>query len=141
MDSVLGEAVSEPRLNAGLFTAFAAVALLLSAIGVYGVTAYAAQQRTHELAVRAALGATGSTLYGLVTREALVVAVIGVVIGLAGAWVVRGVLTTLLYGIEPTNAWVFASGSGMMLVLALAASCRPAWRASRVDPVAVLRAE
>jgi putative ABC transport system permease protein len=141
MESVLGEAVAEPRLRSLLLWVFAAIALLLSAVGVYGVTAHTGAERTREFAVRMAIGASSSALFGMVTRDALGVTVTGIAIGLGGALLLGRVLSSLLYEVAPTDAAVLAGAAGVVLVVALSASWRPAWRATRIDPMTVLRAE
>jgi predicted permease len=141
MEAVLTQAVAEPRLNALLLWVFATLALLLSAVGVYGVTSYAVAQRTREFAIRLAIGADAQSLFRMVTREALAVAFVGISLGLGGAWLLARTLTSLLYGVVPTDGSILSGGASVVLVVALLACWRPAWRATRVDPVTVLRAE
>jgi predicted permease len=123
MESVLGEAVAEPRLRSLLLWVFAAFALLLSAVGVYGVTAHTGAERTREFAVRMAIGASSSALFGMVTRDALGVTVTGIAIGLGGALLLGRVLSSLLYEVAPTDAAVLAGAAGVVLVVALVAPC------------------
>ena len=141
MDTVLADAVSEPRLSSLLFWVFALVALLLSGVGVYGVTSYLISQRTGELAVRRALGARPAALFRLVTSQTATVAAVGVAIGLFGALLLSGALASLLYGVEPTDPVILVGAAGVVFAVAVVAAWQPASRATRVEPMAVLRAE
>lgn len=141
MEAVLGQAVAEPRLNSLLLWTFAAVALLLSAVGVYGVTASTVARRTREFAIRMAMGASPSTILGMVTRDALAVTMIGIAVGLGGALVLGRALGSLLYDVAPTNVVILVGGACVVFLAALSACWRPAWRAARVAPMTVLRAE
>jgi putative ABC transport system permease protein len=141
MEAVLDQAVAEPRLNSLLLWVFATIALLLSAVGVYGVMSYSVAQRTREFAIRMAIGAESRSVFGLVTREALVVAVIGIAIGLGGALLLGRTLASLLYGVVPSDGSTLAAAAAVVLIVALLACWRPAWRATRVDPMTVLRTE
>jgi putative ABC transport system permease protein len=141
MEAVIDQAVAEPRLNSLLLWVFATIALLLSAIGVYGVMSYSVGQRTREFAIRMAIGAETRSLFGMVTREALVVAIIGISIGVGGALLVGRMLASLLYGVVPGDGSTLAAAAAVVLIVALLACWRPAWRATRVDPITVLRAE
>jgi putative ABC transport system permease protein len=127
------------RFGATLLGLFAAVALVLAALGVYGVVSFGAAQRTRELGVRVALGATRRDLVRLVARGGLAIAAAGTLLGLAGALAATRVLRSLLYGVAPSDPATYV---GIVLVLGaavLAASWLPARRASRVAPAAVLR--
>jgi predicted permease len=141
METILDQAVAAPRLNSVLLWAFATIALVLSAIGIYGVTSYAVSQRTREFAIRIALGAPPQSLFRLVTRDGLSVAIVGITIGLTGALLLARTLTSLLYGVVPTDAPTLVLGASMVLVVALLACWRPAWSATRVDPMITLRTE
>lgn len=141
MEAVLGQAVAAPKLNSLLLWAFATVALVLSSVGVYGVTSYTVTRRTQEFAIRMAMGARPVSLFRMVTRDGLVVALLGISIGLVGALLLGRTLSTLLYGIVPTNAGVLVGSASVVLIVALLACWRPAWRATKVDPMAVLRSE
>jgi predicted permease len=141
MEDVLAQGVAVPRFNMALVSAFALLALLLSAIGIYGVIAYSVAQRTHEIGVRMALGAERGDVLRLVLREGIVTAAGGVALGLAGAAALTGVMTALLFGITARDPLTFALGGGMLLAVALCASYIPALRATRVEPVRALRAE
>jgi putative ABC transport system permease protein len=141
MESAVDQAIAEPRLNSLLLWVFATIALLLSAVGVYGVMSYSVSQRTREFAIRMAIGAESRSVFALVTREALVVATIGVVVGLGGALLLGRTLASLLYGVVPGDGATLAAAAAVVLVVALLACWRPAWRATRVDPMTVLRTE
>ena len=129
----------EERLLGALFTSFAVIALVLAAAGVYSVIAYSVNQRTHEIGVRVALGAQQSDVFRLVVAGGARLAVIGVVIGTVGAFAATRVLTTLLFGVSPTDPLVFGGMAALLLVTATIASYLPARRAASLDPVNALR--
>jgi putative ABC transport system permease protein len=141
MESVLDQAVAAPRLNSVLLWVFAAMALVLSAVGIYGVTAYAVTRRTRELAIRIAIGAPSASVFRLVTRHGVTVALIGILAGSVAALGLARGLSSLLYGVAPTDPATVAWSAATVLVVAFLACARPAWRATRVDPIAALRAE
>jgi putative ABC transport system permease protein len=118
---------------------FAGVALLLAAIGIYGVIAYSVAQRTHEIGVRVALGARQADVLGLVIREGAALAMAGIALGLLGALAFTRILSTLLFGVSPTDPFTFTSVSLVLVAVALAASFIPARRAAKIDPVVALR--
>ena len=117
------------------------VALVLAAVGVYGVMAYSVAARTREIGVRVALGAQPSNVFGMIVRQGLGSAVAGLTIGLLGAAALGRVLTKLLYGVAPTDAPTFIGVAAVLLAVTLAACLVPAWRAVRVDPLEALRSE
>jgi predicted permease len=141
MEAVLGQSVAAPRLNSVLLWVFATLAIVLSAVGVYGVTSYAVTQRTREFAIRIAMGAPARSVFRMVTREGLTVALVGVSIGLAGALLVSRTLGSLLYGVLPNDGATLMGSAGVVLIVALLACWRPARRATRIDPIQALRAE
>jgi len=141
MDELMAQSVAPPRFRTTLVGIFAAIGLLLAAIGIYGVMAYAVTERTHEIGVRAALGADPGDLLRLVLGEAVVLASCGVAAGLAGAWVTTRMIRALLFHVEPTDALTFAGVSALLVATALLASYVPARRALRVDPMIALRCE
>ena len=141
MDDVMALSVAPPRFRTTLVAVFAAIGLLLAAIGIYGVMAYAVSERTHEIGVRAALGANRGDVLRLVLGEAAILAAAGIVIGLAGAVATTRLMRALLFHVEPTDAATFAGVSAVLVVAALAASYIPARRAVRVDPMIALRYE
>jgi putative ABC transport system permease protein len=141
MDTMIAESVGPPKFRTLLVALFAGVGLLLAAIGIYGVTAYAVTERTHELGVRVALGADRADVMRLVLVEAAGLAGIGVALGIAGAFATTRLMSTLLFGVAPTDAMTFAAISVFLVATALLASYVPARRATMVDPLTALRAE
>ena len=139
MQQVVSNALSRPRLFAVLAAAFAIVAAVLAAIGVYGVTAYAVTQRTRELAVRLALGARPAALLMMVIRQGVAWTVVGLLLGVAGSIALSRYLQGVLFGITPVDPTTFAVVSGMFLLLAILATLIPARRIARVDPIVALR--
>jgi putative ABC transport system permease protein len=139
MEEAMTESVAQPRLRTTLLTVFSMVALALSLIGVYGVMAYAVSERAHEIGVRIALGAAPGDIRALVVREGFKLTAAGIAIGLLGAWVASRALTTLLFSISPTDPSTFASAAAGLALAAVAATYVPARRASRIDPVVLLR--
>ncbi len=127
------------RFQTLLIAIFAGVALLLSAVGIYGVMHYAVTQRTHELGVRIALGARTSVILSLVIGEGLKAALTGVMLGLAGALALTRVMTHLLFEVSATDPAVFALVPTILIAVASLACCLPARRASKVDPIVALR--
>jgi putative ABC transport system permease protein len=141
MDSVVADASSQNRFPMVLLGLFAGLALALAAVGTYGVLSYGVAQRTQELGIRMALGACPSDLLRMVLRQGVVVALIGVTIGLIGATSVTRFLSALLFGVRPLDWVTFTIAPACLLAVAIVASYVPACRAARVDPVVVLRSE
>jgi putative ABC transport system permease protein len=141
MTDVMAETVTQPRFNVLLLSALAGLALVLAAVGIYGVISYSVAQRTKEIGIRMALGADRGDVVRLVTGESLRLAAMGVGAGLLGAAAGARVLSTLLFEVQPTDAATYASAAAFLVLVALAASAVPAWRATRVAPVSALRAE
>jgi putative ABC transport system permease protein len=132
---------SRRKLQTWLLSLFSLLALVLAAIGIYGIMHYSVTQRTHEIGIRMALGAPPSNVLGMVIRQALALALIGVAMGVTGGlWMTRA-LASLLYGVTPTDPATFALVSIILAVVALFASFTPAWRAAKVDPLVALRHE
>jgi putative ABC transport system permease protein len=141
MDEMMAASVAAPRFRTTLVAIFAAVGLLLAAIGIYGVMSYAVTERTHEIGVRAALGAGRADVLRLVLGETIALAAVGVGVGVAGALATTRLIRALLFHVEPTDAVTFAAISLMLAATALAAGYIPARRAMRVDPMVALRYE
>jgi ABC-type antimicrobial peptide transport system permease subunit len=141
MEEVLGAAVAPRRTNTMLIALFAALALLLSALGVYAVVAYGVAQRRREFGIRAALGATGRDLLALVSGELSRAIGLGIVIGLAGAWAAAGLLRALLYEVGPRDPGTFVAAPLFLLLPAAVATLVPAFRAMRVNPAEATRAD
>jgi ABC-type antimicrobial peptide transport system permease subunit len=141
MDAVFAESIRRPRLLAQLLSAFAGLALLLAAVGTYGVLSYMVTERRREIGVRMALGASRSSVIGLVMKQGLQATVIGVVVGVAGAFAANRMMSSLLFGVQPTDAATMAGVVATISTVAAAACWLPGWRASRLDPNVVLRAD
>ncbi len=141
MGAVFDESIRRPRLLAQLLGAFAGLALLLAAIGTYGVLSYMVAERRREIGIRMALGADQRSVLGQVLAQGLTLAGIGVAAGLAGAYALSTLIASLLYGVQPTDPATIAGVVGTIGVVAAIACLVPAYRASRVDPLVVLRDE
>jgi ABC-type antimicrobial peptide transport system permease subunit len=140
-DEAVSRALARPRLLAVLLGFFGLVGLLLGVVGIYGVLAFLVHHRQREIGVRLALGARPADVVAMVIRRGLNLTLAGLVLGLAGAFVLSQLLTAVLYGVEPTDPVTFAGVAGILLLSAAAASWLPARRAARVDPVETLRVE
>jgi putative ABC transport system permease protein len=139
MSDIVAASVQQPRDRTTLIAIFAGVALMLAALGVYGVMAYGANERTREIGLRVALGAASGDVVGLVVRGALGMTSIGVALGLVGGFLASRLLGSLLFGVTATDLPTFAVAAVVILGVAGLASWLPARRASRVDPVVALR--
>ena len=124
-----------------LFTAFALLAVVLGAVGIYGIVSYSVTQRTHEIGIRMALGARAGNVLSLIMKNGLTLVLTGIAIGIAGALAITRFLTTLLFGVTPTDSVTFVVVSVVFFVIAIVASLIPALRATRVDPLVALRYE
>ncbi len=141
MEQAMALSVSQPRFDTMLLVLFAAIALLLAAVGIYGLIAYTVAQRTHEIGVRMALGAAQADVVRMVLTQGALLAAMGIAIGLTGAFALTGLLKTMLFGVGVTDALTFAAAPlGLMLVVLLATAV-PALRATRISPVDALRWE
>ena len=141
MTALVAETTAESLFQTRLLATFSAFAVLLAAVGVYGVLAYAVTERTREIGIRIALGGTPAAVLGMVLGRTLRLATPGVVLGIAGALIGTRVLTKLLFGVKPGDPVTFAGVAALLVAVALIAGLIPARRASRVDPLVVLRAE
>jgi putative ABC transport system permease protein len=141
LDAVVAKSISQQRFYMLLLTLFAAVALVLAAVGIFGVLSYAVSQRTREIGIRMALGAHGRSVVSMVVRQAMVLVACGVGIGVALGLFLSQILAEMLFGVTPTDPATFAAVAAVLGAVALLASYVPARRASRVDPIVALRAE
>ncbi|PYY00937.1 MAG: hypothetical protein DMG63_04525 [Acidobacteria bacterium] len=141
MDEVVADANAQPRFYVYLLAAFAGVALILAAVGIYGVMSHSVSRRTHEMAVRMALGAQRSEVMRLVVGESMLLAVIGGLVGLIGALALTPLMKTLLYGVRTSDPATFAVVASVLGIVAALASYIPARRATKVDPIVALRYE
>jgi ABC-type antimicrobial peptide transport system permease subunit len=141
MESIVSASVSRQRFNMWVMTVFGACALLLAAIGIYGLMAYSLQQRTQEIGIRLALGAQASQVRRMVVLQGMALALAGVVIGLGASFGMTRLITTLLFGVAARDPLVFAGVPAVLTAVALVAVVLPAQRASRVDPIIALRTE
>jgi putative ABC transport system permease protein len=141
MEEIVSRSISTQRLTMFLLSVFSALALILSAVGIYGVISYLTGQRTHEIGVRVALGASSSDVLRMVLGQGLKITLIGVGIGLAAAFGLTRLITTMIYGVGTTDPITFTSVAILLSGVALFACYIPARRAMRVDPIVALRYE
>ncbi|MGH9703661.1 MAG: FtsX-like permease family protein, partial [Candidatus Acidiferrales bacterium] len=141
LDGLLADSVSPRRFSAVLIAVFAALALLLAAVGIYGVMSYTVGQRTQEIGIRMALGAQPDDVLKMILRRGMLLAFAGVVAGLAGSLALTRFLATLLFGVKADDPGTFAAVTALLVLVAMAACYLPARRAMRVDPMVALRYE
>ena len=141
MKEIVSRSAAVPRFNTLLVSLFAALALLLAAIGVGGMLATSISRRLPELGVRMALGAQRRTLVAMVIRHGMALAAAGLAVGLPSAWLLSRVLSSLLFEVSPRDPITFATVAAVLSLVALVACAIPAWRVTRVDPITVLRME
>jgi predicted permease len=141
MTTRVDESLARRRFSMTLLTAFAVLALGLATIGIYGVIAYLVSQGTREVGIRMALGATPRSILGLIVRQGMTVALVGMTIGLAGAFAMTPMIRALLFGVRASDPFTFVTIATLLMLIALAASYIPARRAARIDPMESLRAE
>ncbi|MGD0225941.1 MAG: FtsX-like permease family protein [Terriglobia bacterium] len=141
MDQVVVQSTARDQFNTVLLSIFAFVAFLLASIGLYGLIAYSVQQRNLEFGIRVALGADPSSMYKMIVGQAMRLAVVGIVLGVAGAYGLTRLMATMLFNVKPTDPIVFTSVAVLLGAVALLASYVPARRAVRVDPAVTLRYE
>src|SRR5207245_446292 len=135
------DSITMRRVSTLLLGAFAAVAVFLAALGLYGVMAHVVARRTHEIGIRMAIGARADDVLRMIVGRGLALAALGALIGLGASLALTRLLASLLYGVSPTDPISFTSVAGLLLVVAAAASYLPARRAARVDPAVALRTE
>jgi len=141
MEDVIASAQSRPRFLTLLLTLFSGSALMIATIGIYGVISYSVARRSKEFGLRMALGAQRSNILGLVLKQGILLTLIGLVLGVTSALLLTRLMASLLFGVQPTDAITFVGVSALLAVVALAASYIPALRATRVDPIKILRYE
>jgi putative ABC transport system permease protein len=141
VEDVVAESIAQPRFYMLLLGVFAAVALLLAAIGIFGVMSYTVSQRTREIGIRMALGAQGGSVVSMVVGQAMALACVGLVVGVVAALALSRTMTTLLFDMSPTDPVTFATVAGVLAFVAFLASYLPARRAANVDPIEALRGE
>jgi len=141
MDALVGRSLRERRFQLGLLSAFSMTALLLSAIGIYGVMSRATSERTHEIGVRLAVGAHARDVRWMVLRNGGALAVGGILAGIAIAAVLTRYMSGMLFGVTPLDPMTYVASAGILLMAAVMATWLPAWRASSVDPVIALRSD
>jgi len=139
VEEIIDESLAIDRFSVVLFSSFGALGLLLAAVGIYGVMSFGVAQRTQEFGIRMALGAQRSGVLGLVLKEGTILAVIGGLIGLIGAYLVRRAMQITLYGVPAVDVVAFLAMFVLLLLCAWLACLLPAWRASRVEPLEALR--
>jgi predicted permease len=141
METVFSDSISSPRFQSVLFVVFAALAIVLAMIGIYGVVSYSVNQRINEIGIRVALGARSTDVFRLVLQEALLLSVLAIGIGVAGSLALGRALQTLLFEIAATDPVVFVFVCSLVLAVSICAAAVPAWRATQVDPLVALRYE
>jgi putative ABC transport system permease protein len=141
MDEIRAESVAPERLNLTLLSIFAGIALVLAIVGIYGVMSYTVTQRTHEIGIRMAIGAQPRDVFKMVIGQGMLLALLGVAFGLIGAFALTRLMTTMLFGVEPTDPATFVSIAVLLTAVALIACYIPGRRATKVDPVVSLRYE
>jgi putative ABC transport system permease protein len=141
IDEIVDESLAIDRFSVVLFSCFGGLGLLLAAVGIYGVMSFGVAQRTHEFGVRIALGAQRSRVVSLVLKEGTILALVGTIIGFAGAYLVGRAMQSTLFGVGALNVRAFGAVAFILLLSALLACLLPAWRASRVQPIEALRSE
>ena len=141
MEDAFAESIRQPRLLAQLLAAFASLALLLAAIGIYGVLSYMVAERRREIGIRMALGAGRTTVLAKILKQGFVLTIVGTVAGIVGALGLNQLIASLLFGVRPTDTGTFVLVIMTILLVAAVACGVPAWRAARVDPLVALRYE
>ena len=141
MEQRLTDSLAPSRFHLLLIGAFAAIAMVLAAVGVYGVMSYLVALRTREIGIRVALGASFEDVLGLVLKESVALTVLAILAGIGSAWGLTRYLKSMLYGVAPLDGWTFATMPVLLAAIALSASLVPALKALRIDPTIALREE
>jgi ABC-type antimicrobial peptide transport system permease subunit len=141
LERIAFDSMSQPRIQTSLMAGFAVAALLLSALGIYGVLSYSVAQSTHELGIRMALGASAADILRLVLGQGLLLAGAGLAVGFAGSLALTRLLASMLFHVKPTDPATFAAVALLLALVALVAAFVPARRATRVDPLTSMRSE
>jgi predicted lysophospholipase L1 biosynthesis ABC-type transport system permease subunit len=139
MEQIMDVEVTDRRQQMTLLSGFAALALTLASLGLYGLLAYAVTQRNREIGLRIALGASATNVVGMIALRGVLLAAIGLTLGVVAGWMTTRAMSNVLYGVQPNDAATFLSGAALLGAVALIASLIPAMRAARVDPMVVLR--
>jgi putative ABC transport system permease protein len=141
MDEIRAESVGPERLNLTLLSLFAGIALVLAIVGIYGVMSYSVTQRTHEIGIRMAIGASPLDVFKMILGHGMKLALIGVGLGLLGAFLLTRLMATMLFGVAPTDAMTYTGISALLITVALLACYLPGRRATKVEPTISLRYE
>jgi putative ABC transport system permease protein len=141
LDEVVGETMARQDFNMTLLSVFSGIALMLAAIGVYGMLSYSVQQRSQEIGIRMALGARGGDVMKMVMGQGMLLAGLGIAVGLTGAVALTRLIQAMLFGVKATDLATFAVVAGVLALVAMAACWIPAMRATHVDPLTALRYE
>jgi putative ABC transport system permease protein len=141
MDEIRGESIAPQRLNLTLLSIFAGIAFVLAIVGIYGVMSYAVTQRTHEIGIRMAIGAQPRDVFKMILGQGMMLTIIGMAVGLLGAFGLTRLMTTMLFTVKPTDPITFTAVALLLLFIALIACYIPGRRATKVDPVNSLRYE
>jgi putative ABC transport system permease protein len=141
LERYLDRLIAQRRFNMAVLALFGVLGLVIAAVGIYGVMAYVVAQRTNEIGVRMALGATKGNVVSMVLRRAGVLMLLGLAIGTAGSWYLSASLTSFLFDVQPNDVGIFAAALAILASAGLLASALPARRAAAVDPLVALRSE
>jgi len=141
LDKIVSDSIAQPRLSMTLMSLFGALALVLAAVGIYGLLSYAVTQRTQEMGIRLALGAQAADVLGLIMKQGLILVLLGELLGVIGAFALTRLISSLLFGVTPTDATTFIAVAAGLALVALLACYLPARRATKVDPLVALRCE
>jgi putative ABC transport system permease protein len=141
LEQLVEDSVSSFRWTTWLFLSFAGVALIIATVGIYGLISYSVSQRSHEISLRMAIGASNASIVRLILGQALRVVLAGLIVGVGASLLVTRSLSSLLFEVKATDPLIYAAVSAFLMIVALAAALVPAWRASRIDPIRTLRSE